>query len=222
MLTIWNPNSSSRLTSPKNNMPKNEPPHQADLFHFTNQIQYKGVSLVCSDKTKLKIIKTGIDKAVQAGFDLDGLKIYSSPSHDHKLLPKSFGDYFPSKKEIIYRYGIDWSQLATQTKIDFPVWAKNTYAGGEEHLILHEIGHYLHHKIDGEDFCDSFDQTFDLNDQKHIMEELGHPYPAKNAGELIAEMFAGKVGGNKEFSSYINFIYKAYNGPSISKVSHFI
>ena len=170
--------------------------------------------IFCDDKEKRKVIRQAIDLVTQAGFDLSGMKMVASSKHDLELKPDVFGACRPENKRIVFRYGINWPTLAAKTTQDYPVWAQNTYAGGPIHLVLHEIGHYLHHQNNAAAYAVAF-RPFNNAAQSKVTEDLGHPYPGTCAGEMIAEMIAGKIGAQKQFSPYSETLYLNHGGPAI-------
>jgi hypothetical protein len=180
-----------------------------DVFIRVN----KPVSVLCDNTQHLEYINDALRRCADAGFDLSGLKVCSSKKTDSLLHKTSnYGTYRPDLKAVIFRHNVDWRTLAQESQIRFPEWAEKTYFGSPSHLALHEFGHYLHHQHTQSQFSEIAKTKIDKETKQRILAEMGHTYPTRNAGEAVAEMFAGLMSGKKYSPELLKF-YQKCRGP---------
>jgi len=193
--------------------PKRSSDQLAVFFAGPAPYVYKGVTITCDDAKKRQIMEQGIDIALNAGHSLAGLKMYVTPKYDKELKSHEFGFFRKDKGDIIFRSNVDWKETADGEAAKYPVWANNTYAGRPVHLVLHELAHFLHHKKNAASYNQANNTSFNTATKQLLTNALGHPYPAQNPAELIAEMFPRKSVGRDNFIARANQLYETYDGP---------
>lgn len=173
----------------------------------------KPVTVLCDNAQHLEYINNALKMCADAGFNLSGLKICSGKKTDC-LLPtaSAYGAYRPDLETVIFRHDVDWNALAQESQRQFPEWANKTYSGSPSHLALHEFGHYLHHQNTLSQFSKIAETKIDKETKERILKEMGHTYPTSNAGEAVAEMFAGLMSG-KKYSLQLLKLYQTCKGP---------
>jgi hypothetical protein len=133
---------------------------KSDLFQKNVKKEViDGVEIYCRNPKKADYIKQALKACKNIGFEVenfDNLKISVSPTENKKrgLSLKVRGEcnsHYDSteeklKSEISLISGVNWNTVEEIDRRIAPFWAKKVASGFATHFILHEIGHYPHHR----------------------------------------------------------------------------
>jgi hypothetical protein len=93
-------------------------------------------------------------------------------------------------------------------------WQKSGFVStaAEDHTIVHEVGHALHHRSVGRDGLQTLRMQTFSDKQKEFIRKAISWYAAANPAEFVAEVFAGLVAG-KQYDNVVMRYYDKIKGP---------